>query len=84
MVVLGDMIHTGAYSEIFLNDFSEVLPEDNIRAQFQATFASEAEDEGSAAARVLCPEANGVRHCALAVNLAVRPCADHMSLCIPS
>ena len=43
-----------------------------------------AENEGSKATQVLCPEANRMIHRVLVVHRAVRPHEGHMSLCIPS
>ena len=55
--------------------------------QYKITMSSpvclRAEDKGSAATQVLCPEANGARHCVLAIHLYVSPYAYYMLLCVP-
>ena len=55
-----------------------------VRGQYKSSMLNPVclrqEDEGSAATQVLCPEANGVRHYALAIHLYVRPHAYYMNL----
>ena len=57
-----------------------------VRGQCKSTMLSQvclrAEDEGSAATRVLCPEANGAKHCALAIHLVCPPpCVLYVVVC---
>ena len=67
-------------SEIFRDDewsaATRVIEENFIfvRGQYKNTMLSPV---------CLCPEANGARHCVLAIHRAVRPREDYMSLCIP-
>ena len=87
LLILGDMVCTGVDSEVngaYIVAGTRVIEENftSVQRQYKSTMLSPICLR--AATRVLCPEVNGARHCALAVHRAVLPREDHMSLCIPS